>query len=111
MLENLKQSTLAATTTLLRSKGYKKDLEIDKAGMYIMGEKNKYYKPEEVHIISVIRFEGASDPGDMAAIYVIELEDGTKGQLVDAYGIYADQKTGEFLKKCKFDFDASTEER
>lgn len=112
MLENLKQSTLAATTTLLRSKGYDNDLEIDGEGLYVMGQKEgKHYQPNEVRIISVIRFEGASDPGDMAALYVIELADGTKGQLVDAYGIYADRKTGEFLKQCEFDFDSSTEER
>lgn len=112
MLENLKQSTLAATTTVLRGKGYTHDFEIDKDGLYIMGEKDKrHYHPDEVSIISVIRFEGASDPGDMAALYVIELPDGIKGQLVDAYGIYADAKTGEFLKQCKFDFDSSTEKR
>ncbi len=109
MFENLKQSTLAATTTLLRSKGYKEDFEVDRDGLYIMGQKEeKHYKPAEVSICSVIRFEGASDPGDMSAIYVIELSDGIKGQLVDAYGVYADKHIGEFMKQCKFDFDAST---
>ena len=111
MLENLKQSTLAATTTVLRGKGYTYDLEINQDGLYVMGNKDRHYGPEEVSIISVIRFEGASDPGDMAAIYVLELTDGIKGQLVDAYGMYADAKTGEFLKRCAFDFDSSTEER
>lgn len=108
MLEHLKQSTLAATTTLLREKGYKHDVEIDRNGLYIMGNKEKYYQPNEVHIVSVIRFEGASDPGDMAALYVVELADGTKGQLVDAFGVYANLVVGDFLKQCEFDYDAST---
>ncbi len=109
MYEHLKQSTLAATTALLREKGFKEDLEVDENGLYVMGHKEKYYKPAEVHIVSVIRFEGASDPGDMAALYLAELADGTKGQLVDAYGVYANKQVGEFLKKCEFDYDASTQ--
>ncbi len=111
MLENLKQSTLAATTNLLQAKGYKHDLQIDEQGLYVMEDRETHYQPDEVHIISVIRFEGTSNPDDMAAIYVIELGDGKKGQLIDAYGVYADAKTGEFLKQCKFDYSASTEER
>lgn len=111
MLENLKQSTLAATTTLLRDKGFKSDFEVDKEGLYIMGHKEeKHYSPDETHIRSVIRFEGASDPSDMAALYIIELIDGTKGQLVDAFGVYADKRVGEFLKQCKFDYDATPHE-
>ncbi len=108
MYEHLKQSTLAATTALLREKGYKHDVEVDDMGLYIMGHKEKYYQPKEVHIVSVIRFEGASDPGDMSAIYMVELADGSKGQLIDAYGVYASKKVGEFLKQCEFDYDAST---
>ncbi|CAN5190041.1 hypothetical protein BH09BAC1_BH09BAC1_24130 [soil metagenome] len=111
MLENLKQSTLAATSTLLHGKGYTQDLQIDADGLYSMEDKTKHYSPAEVRIRSVIRFEGASDPGDNAAIYVIELVDGVKGQLIDAYGIYSDRKTGEFLKQCNFDYDASTDGR
>lgn len=110
MYEHLKQSTLAATTTLLRDKGFKHDVEIDENGLYIMGQKERCYKPEEVHIVSVIRFEGVSDPGDMAALYLVELNDGNKGQLVDAYGLYANKYVGEFLKQCVFDYDASTHE-
>lgn len=110
MYEHLKQSTLAATTTLLRDKGFKHDVEVDKDGLYIMGQKEKHYKPSEVHIVSVIRFEGASDPGDMAALYLVELADGNKGQLVDAYGLYANKRVGEFLKQCEFDYNASTRE-
>lgn len=110
MYEHLKQSTLAATTTLLREKGFKHDVEVDGDGLYIMGHKERYYKPDEVHIISVIRFEGASDPGDMAALYLVELTDGNKGQLVDAYGLYANKHVGEFLKRCEFHYDASTHE-
>lgn len=111
MFENLKQSTLSATMTLLRSKGFKDDLEVDSHGLYLMGHKEKYYRPQQAHIISIIRFEGASDPSDMAALYLIELEDGTKGQLVDAFGVYANKQVGDFIKQCKFDYDASTEEK
>ncbi len=53
-------------------------------------------------IIKVYRFEGESDPGDMAVIYAIETEDDQKGFIMDAYGPYADQDNpykDEFLKE------------
>jgi hypothetical protein len=35
----------------------------------------------------------------MSVLYAIETADGNKGTLVDAYGLYADDDTGEFMKE------------
>jgi hypothetical protein len=35
----------------------------------------------------------------MSILYAIETSDGTKGTLVDAYGLYADEQTGSFMKE------------
>jgi len=35
----------------------------------------------------------------MSILYAIETTDGNKGTLVDAYGLYADDDTGEFMKE------------
>jgi hypothetical protein len=35
----------------------------------------------------------------MSVLYAIETTDGVKGTLVDAYGLYADEETGEFMKE------------
>ena len=59
---------------------------------------NQYYLPEDVHAVNFYRFEGPSDPDDMSICYVIETNDGRKGTLTDAYGVYADKETGEFMQ-------------
>lgn len=35
----------------------------------------------------------------MSILYAIETVDGTKGTLSDAYGLYADEQTGDFMKE------------
>ncbi len=44
------------------------------------------------------RFEGISDPDDMAIIYGIETGTGLRGTLTDAFGFYADPRVGDFMK-------------
>ena len=48
-------------------------------------ETNRVYKPQEVKIISFLRFEGNSNPQDNAIMYIIETIDGVKGTLVNSY--------------------------
>lgn len=55
------------------------------------------YQPHEVSVVNFYRFEGFSDPDDMSIIYAIQTSDGRKGTLVDAYGIYADDRIGVFM--------------
>ena len=35
----------------------------------------------------------------MSILYAIETSDGRKGTLVDAYGMYSDDETGEFMNQ------------
>lgn len=56
---------------------------------------------EALTIVEHHRFEGASDPDDMAVVYAIESRDGIRGVLVDAFGVYANPNLGEFLRKVK----------
>ena len=44
------------------------------------------------------RFEGVSDPDDMAIVYGIESLDGTQGSLVDAFGTYSNATVSAFLQ-------------
>jgi hypothetical protein len=59
------------------------------------------FTAEELTIVEHHRFEGASDPDDMAVVYAIECRDGTRGVLVDAFGVYAEPRLGEFLHKVR----------
>jgi hypothetical protein len=45
------------------------------------------------------RFEGISNPDDNEILYAIETDDGVKGTLVDAYGMYADSNVASFMEK------------
>ena len=59
---------------------------------------DKKYKPKDVKGVNFYRFEGISDPDDMSILYAIETCDGSRGTLVDAFGLYADEETGKFLQ-------------
>jgi len=50
----------------------------------------KLLRPDDLVIREVYRFEGISDPDDMAIVYAIESTTGVRGTLIDAFGVYAD---------------------
>lgn len=62
-------------------------------------QSGKRYKAEEVSVINFFRFEGASDPEDNAILYVLRTADGLKGTLIDAYGLYNDQRISRFISQ------------
>lgn len=64
-------------------------------------DSGRRFRAEELTIVEHHRFEGASDPEDMAVVYAMESRDGTRGVLVDAFGVYANPDLGEFLRKVK----------
>jgi len=90
-------STLSGCINKLVSDGYTGNFKVDEKGL--ADEKDKHYKPEQVHIKNFFRFEGASDPADNSILYAIELDNGTKGTLTDAYGSYNDPYIGKFIKQ------------
>ena len=60
-------------------------------------DSGKTFGAHEVVIREYERFEGVSDPGDMAIVYAIESTDGTRGSLVDAFGTYSNPTVSAFL--------------
>jgi len=78
--------------------GYSKNFQVGTQSMYIEGSQ-KCYKPEQVKIANFYRFEGYNDPQDSSILYLIETEDGNKGTLVDAYGVYADEEISRFIRR------------
>lgn len=82
----------------LGEKGYTDQYRVEK-GKLISTKTKKKYKAKNVSAANFFRFEGISDPDDMSILYAIETDDGNRGTLVDAYGLYADDETGEFMKE------------
>lgn len=54
--------------------------------------KGKIYKPEELEIIKIYRFEEITNPSDMCILYIIEAKDGLIGYSLDAYGVYSNHE-------------------
>lgn len=78
--------------------GYTQDFKVNDKGLLSL-QTRQVYTPDDVKVVDFYRFEGASDPDDNAILYVIETGNGSKGTLVDAYGVYADMQIGRFLKQ------------
>jgi hypothetical protein len=89
--------TLASCLNKIVKEGFTQNFKITEQGLKSL-ETEKVYTPEEIHIINFYRFEGLSDPSDNAILYVIEANDGAKGSLTDAYGMYADPDLDKFIK-------------
>jgi hypothetical protein len=70
-------------------------------GAFTAVDLGRSFAAEELTIVEHHRFEGASNPDDMAVVYAIESRDGIRGAVVDAFGAYANPKLGEFLGKVK----------
>ena len=77
--------------------GYTEDFKVTDNGLEAL-QHGKKYKTDQVAIVNFFRFEGVSNPEDNAILYVIQTNDGLKGTLIDAYGLYNDQRITRFVK-------------
>src|SRR5215204_5694670 len=91
-------NSLSTCVNKLVTDGYTINFKVDEQGL-VSTEEGKHYKPDEVHIKNFFRFEGDSDPADNSILYAIELDNGFKGTLIDAYGSYNDPLIGKFIKQ------------
>ena len=62
-------------------------------------DSGRTFRAEELTIVEHYRFEGTSDPDEMSVVYAVESDDGTKGIIADAFGVYANPELGGFLSK------------
>jgi hypothetical protein len=90
--------SLSAATNDLRARGYTHDfnlkhdcIECPSLQLQLTPEK---FKVDEFH-----RFEGMSSTDDNSIVFAISSENGLKGVLVDAYGVYASSLNDEMIKK------------
>ena len=82
----------------LEAEGYTDQYKVEKGKLHDLTN-DKKYKPKDVKAVNFFRFEGITSPEDMSILYAIETSDGRKGTLIDAYGLYADDNTGEFMQE------------
>ncbi|WP_242917720.1 hypothetical protein [Pontibacter liquoris] len=96
-----KQELTALVTVLsqLRQEGYTEDFTVSDDGFLCTIEGDGRFTPEQVQIVNFYRFEGESNPDDMAILYVVETADGRKGTISDAFGTYSDETVSNFMKQ------------
>ncbi|HUG36815.1 MAG TPA: hypothetical protein VML54_07680 [Candidatus Limnocylindrales bacterium] len=88
--------TVAEAVDGLTSRGFVEHFRI--ADGYLQGlETGETFRASDVIIREYHRFEGVSDPDDMAIVYAVETTDGVRGTLTDAFGVYADPGMSEAL--------------
>lgn len=94
-------TTYSQVLNILPERGYGKELNIMRAGASF-DDSEIIYQPEQLKIVKVYRFEGESDPSDMAVVYLIHSDSDEKGFLLNAYGTYSgedNQYYDEFIKR------------
>jgi len=102
MSEESYMTPLVKILSQLRDKGYTADFLLTEEGL-LSKNTNEVFKPYDLVIERVYRFEGNSNPDDMAVMYGIISRSGTKGVVIDAYGTYEDDDLTNFLKDVKLD--------
>lgn len=78
----------------LKKQGYSEDFGFENGKLVA---NNKEYKKNDVVKLEEYRFEGKTNPDDMSILYQIEMEDGTKGTITDAFGPQADPELSQFM--------------
>ncbi|MGB3799987.1 MAG: phosphoribosylpyrophosphate synthetase [Lewinella sp.] len=104
ILQENPYDTLSFAIEDLKKKGYNKDFN-QKEEYLECKQNSKTYSPSDFKITHTYRFEGMSSAGDNSVLYGIETGDGTKGLLVDAYGVYADSLSEEMIEKFRVEYE------
>jgi hypothetical protein len=88
---------LKSCLTNLEEKGYTDEYKVENGCLHCLTS-GRTFSHENVKAMNFYRFEGNSNPDDMSILFAIETTDGRKGTLIDAYGMYADGKIGDFMQ-------------
>lgn len=84
---------------VVRKEGYTTDFTVGDDGLLHTMDSKMKFTPDQVQIVNFYRFEGESNPDDMAILYVLETSTGIKGTISDAYGTYSDTTVEAFMSK------------
>ena len=90
--------TLGETVDHLNRQGFTGHFNVIADRLHELGT-GVTFRADELRIRHCFRFEGASDPGDMAIVYAIESLTGVRGTLVDAFGVYSNPVISEFVAR------------
>jgi hypothetical protein len=81
--------TLAEAVDGLTRRGFTEVFRVQDGRLGAAG-RDEVFRPQDLTINEVYRFEGISDPDDMEVVYAISSASGVRGTLADAFGVYSD---------------------
>ena len=89
--------TLAGALDELARRGFTARFQVFDGGLRAAGSEETM-RPKDLVVREYYRFEGISDPDDMAILYAIESTSGVRGTLADAFGVYSDPATSAVMQ-------------
>jgi hypothetical protein len=92
--------TLSEAVNGLKARGYTEDFNL-KGHCLECAPRNLQLHPEDFNVDEFYRFEGASNPDDNSIVYAISSNEGLKGVLVDAYGMYSENINDAMARKLR----------
>jgi hypothetical protein len=101
MEQKFHYATVTEAINQLRAKGFSLDFNLEKNRVKV-GEHE--FTADEIEIVDLYRYEGASDPGDEATVYALASSSGLKGILVTGYGASGDGVSEEVLKQLHYKY-------
>ena len=90
-------TTLAGALDELARRGFTARFQVFDGGLRAVGG-GETMRPKDLVVREYYRFEGISDPDDMAILYAIESTGGVRGTLADAFGVYSDPATSAVMQ-------------
>lgn len=91
--------TLSQAVNRLTAAGYRDDFRAEPGGLAAVGS-HCLHEPEDLVIEEIVRFEGASDPGDEAIVFALRCEiHGTRGTWVVTFGPSVDPLDAEMVRR------------
>src|SRR5215467_5371873 len=89
-------TSLVGTVEELARRGFREGFRVVDGRLQALGT-GEVLRPEDLVIREYYRFEGISDPDDMAIVYALESKGGVRGTVTDAYGVYSDPAVSAVL--------------
>lgn len=92
--------TLTEAIDDLKSRGFTEDFNLQPHCLQCRS-RDLHVHPEDFTVEEFYRFEGMTNPDDSSVLFAIKSEDGIRGTLVDAYGVYAENLTPEMTVRLR----------
>lgn len=90
--------TLAQATARLADAGFAESFRAETGGLRALGA-GRLYRPEDLVVEEIVRFEGVSDPGDAAVLFALRAGDGLKGTYSVAFGSHMPPADAEVVPR------------